>query len=53
MFDPSCTTSRTYLLQWYAFHKEAAGGEDTEGQRKARLLRLFGHWNYNVVSGGL
>nr|AKT95177.1 zeaxanthin epoxidase [Haematococcus lacustris] len=36
-------------MQWYAFHQEPAGGQDTLGQRKARLLQLFGHWNYNVV----
>ncbi|KAG1671989.1 hypothetical protein FOA52_013362 [Chlamydomonas sp. UWO 241] len=36
-------------MQWYGFHKEPAGGTDTEGQRKARLLKLFGHWSDNVV----
>lgn len=34
----------------YAFHKEPPGGQDAPGQRKARLMELFGHWNYNVVS---
>jgi zeaxanthin epoxidase len=36
-------------MQWYAFHREPAGGKDEPGQRKARLLEIFGHWNYNVV----
>ncbi|GAX73162.1 hypothetical protein CEUSTIGMA_g615.t1 [Chlamydomonas eustigma] len=36
-------------MQWYAFHKEAAGGSDVPGSRKARLLHLFGAWNDNVV----
>jgi zeaxanthin epoxidase len=36
-------------MQWYAFHREPAGGSDEPGQRKARLLEIFGHWNYNVV----
>ena len=36
-------------MQWYGFHKEPAGGTDNEGERKARLLRLFGHWSENVV----
>eukprot|EP00195_Chlamydomonas_chlamydogama_P015241 CAMPEP_0202891454 /NCGR_PEP_ID=MMETSP1392-20130828/1504_1 /ASSEMBLY_ACC=CAM_ASM_000868 /TAXON_ID=225041 /ORGANISM="Chlamydomonas chlamydogama, Strain SAG 11-48b" /LENGTH=662 /DNA_ID=CAMNT_0049575203 /DNA_START=251 /DNA_END=2239 /DNA_ORIENTATION=- len=36
-------------MQWYGFHKEAPGGTDPEGQRKARLLQLFGHWNDAVV----
>jgi len=36
-------------MQWYAFHKEPPSGTDEPGQRKARLLKLFGHWNYNVV----
>ncbi len=31
-------------MQWYAFHKEAAGGKDQEGQQKARLLEIFGDW---------
>lgn len=37
----------------YAFHKEPAGGSDEAGQRKARLLQLFGHWNYVSVMLGL
>ncbi|MEW5315554.1 MAG: hypothetical protein WDW38_006974 [Sanguina aurantia] len=36
-------------MQWYAFHKEAAGGSDPVGTLKVRLLELFGHWNDNVV----
>ncbi|GIL53123.1 hypothetical protein Vafri_8804 [Volvox africanus] len=36
-------------MQWYGFHKEPAGGTDSEGTRKARLLEIFGHWNDNVV----
>jgi zeaxanthin epoxidase len=36
-------------MQWYAFHAEPAGGNDAEGARKARLLRLFGHWCPDVV----
>lgn len=36
-------------MQWYAFHKEPAGGTDKDGMRKHRLLQLFGHWNDNVV----
>lgn len=36
-------------MQWYGFHKEPAGGTDADGQRKARLLEIFGHWNDNVV----
>lgn len=35
--------------QWYAFHKEPAGGSDAEGTRKRRLLEIFGHWSDNVV----
>lgn len=35
--------------QWYGFHKEAAGGSDPEGSRKARLLDIFGHWTDQVV----
>ena len=45
------TPSSCGLLRRYAFHKEAAGGQDEPGQRKARLLKLFGHWNYNVRGG--
>ena len=36
-------------MQWYGFYKEPPGGTDSDGQRKARLLRIFGHWNDNVV----
>lgn len=36
-------------MQWYGFHKEAAGGTDQEGTRKKRLLEIFGHWSDNVV----
>ena len=36
-------------MQWYAFHKEPAGGEDAEGGRKARLLDLFGEWTDQVT----
>nr|CCI79384.1 zeaxanthin epoxidase [Chromochloris zofingiensis]CCI79385.1 zeaxanthin epoxidase [Chromochloris zofingiensis] len=36
-------------MQWYGFHKEAANGTDAEGTRKQRLLKIFGHWNDNVV----
>ena len=42
--------SFTYSCR-YAFHKEPPGGQDPPGKRKERLLQLFGHWNYNVVSG--
>ena len=35
--------------QWYAFHCEAAGGTDAEGQRKERLLSIFGHWCDDVT----
>jgi zeaxanthin epoxidase len=27
-------------MQWYAFHKEPAGGRDEDGQRKGRLLKV-------------
>lgn len=36
-------------MQWYGFHKEAAGGSEPAGSRKKRLLELFGQWNDNVV----
>jgi len=36
-------------MQWYGFHKEAAGGTDAEGHRKERLLEIFGHWTDDVV----
>lgn len=29
-------------MQWYAFHKEPAGGSDQDGMRKARLLQVRG-----------
>jgi 2-polyprenyl-6-methoxyphenol hydroxylase-like FAD-dependent oxidoreductase len=31
-------------MQWYAFHEELAGGQDKEGQAKARLTQIFGKW---------
>jgi zeaxanthin epoxidase len=36
-------------MQWYAFNREPAGGEDEPGRKKERLMRLFGHWNDNVT----
>ena len=36
-------------MQWYAFHKEPEGGKDAEGQKKARLLDIFGHWTDMVT----
>lgn len=36
-------------MQWYAFHKEAADGTDEPGQRKSRLLQIFGHWCDHVT----
>ncbi len=36
-------------MQWYGFHKEAAGGTDAPGTRKQRLMEIFGHWCDNVV----
>ncbi len=36
-------------MQWYAFHNEPEGGTDEPGQRKARLMKIFGHWCDNVV----
>lgn len=36
-------------MQWYGFHKEAAGGTDAPGTRKQRLMDIFGHWCDNVV----
>jgi len=36
-------------MQWYGFHKEPAGGEDTPGGRKARLLDIFGEWTDQVT----
>ena len=35
-------------MQWYAFNKEPAGGEDKTA-KKERLMKLFGHWNDNVT----
>lgn len=37
------------LVGRYGFHKESAGGVDTEGQKKARLLDIFGHWTEMVT----
>jgi zeaxanthin epoxidase len=31
-------------MQWYAFHKEAAGGKDEPNRQKERLLSIFGDW---------
>lgn len=37
-------------MQWYGFHKEAAGARnDVEGKRKERLMEIFGHWCPMVV----
>lgn len=36
-------------MQWYAFNKEPAGGEDAPGRKKERLMELFGCWNDNVT----
>ncbi|XP_062184389.1 zeaxanthin epoxidase, chloroplastic-like isoform X1 [Phragmites australis] len=36
-------------MQWYAFHKEAAGGADPENGKKKRLLEIFSGWCDNVV----
>uniref|UniRef100_A0A1D1ZXT2 Zeaxanthin epoxidase, chloroplastic n=2 Tax=Auxenochlorella protothecoides TaxID=3075 RepID=A0A1D1ZXT2_AUXPR len=36
-------------MQWYAFHKEPAGGSDPPGQRQERLMRIFGSWSDNVT----
>ena len=33
----------------YAFHKEAAGGKDEPGQKKDRLLKIFGPWTDMVT----
>ncbi|XWS45271.1 hypothetical protein CRYUN_Cryun15aG0122100 [Craigia yunnanensis] len=35
-------------MQWYAFHKEPAGGVDSHG-KKERLLKLFEGWCDNVI----
>lgn len=31
-------------MQWYAFHKEKAGGSDPVGAQKERLMQIFGNW---------
>ena len=31
-------------MQWYAFHKEPAGGKDEPNKQKERLLSIFGDW---------
>ena len=36
-------------MQWYAFHREPAGGEDVPGKKKERLMKIFGHWNDMVT----
>ncbi|KAI3713054.1 hypothetical protein L1987_71624 [Smallanthus sonchifolius] len=36
-------------MQWYAFHKEPAGGADKPDGKKERLLQIFGGWCDNVV----
>jgi len=36
-------------VQWYAFHKEEAGGTDPENGKKKRLLEIFGGWCDIVV----
>lgn len=36
-------------MQWYGFHKEPAGGSDPPGQRKQRLLEIFGDWTHQVT----
>uniref|UniRef100_A0A0E0H1H7 Zeaxanthin epoxidase, chloroplastic n=3 Tax=Oryza TaxID=4527 RepID=A0A0E0H1H7_ORYNI len=36
-------------MQWYAFHKEPAGGTDPENGKKKRLLEIFNGWCDNVV----
>nr|XP_011468712.1 PREDICTED: zeaxanthin epoxidase, chloroplastic-like [Fragaria vesca subsp. vesca] len=36
-------------MQWYAFHKEPAGGADAPNGKKERLLKIFGGWCDNVV----
>ena len=37
-------------MQWYAFHREEAGGGDEPGRMKERLLKLFGHWSHMGAS---
>ncbi|GAY52384.1 hypothetical protein CUMW_141380 [Citrus unshiu] len=36
-------------MQWYAFHKEPAGGVDDPEGKKERLLKIFEGWCDNVV----
>ncbi|KAK3013490.1 hypothetical protein RJ639_010309 [Escallonia herrerae] len=36
-------------MQWYAFHKEPAGGVDGPSGKKERLLHIFGGWCDNVI----
>ncbi|XP_058225178.1 zeaxanthin epoxidase, chloroplastic-like isoform X3 [Rhododendron vialii] len=36
-------------MQWYAFHKEAPMNHDPPGDKKERLLKLFGRWCTEVV----
>ncbi|XP_062014540.1 zeaxanthin epoxidase, chloroplastic-like [Rosa rugosa] len=36
-------------MQWYAFHKEPAGGADAPNGKKERLLKIFDGWCDNVV----
>lgn len=36
-------------MQWYAFNREPAGGEDVPGKKKERLMSIFGHWNDMVT----
>ncbi|PAN38408.1 hypothetical protein PAHAL_7G169900 [Panicum hallii] len=36
-------------VQWYALHKEEAGGTDPENGKKKRLLEIFGGWCDIVV----
>lgn len=36
-------------MQWYAFHKEPAGGTDVPNGKKKRLLKIFDGWCDNVI----
>lgn len=36
-------------MQWYAFHKEPAGGTDAPNGKKERLLKIFEGWCDNVI----
>nr|AMJ39489.1 zeaxanthin epoxidase 1 isoform [Bixa orellana] len=36
-------------MQWYAFHKEPPGGEDSPHGKKERLLKIFDGWCDNVI----